>query len=262
MESESETTTAFSQSIVTPEPTDIPFDDREVISSAELPDKICTACLEENLIRSGVIEKFVTCQRCNEEFCIHGASKLDPQYCIHCCNDFKIIDVIESVQRPITNAKGEVTGVRQFRVRHITLSGLDWLFFNRAISSMSDLELAHAIEYHQSIYHGMIYEREVRRVQNSQRNKGKRAGNERNPIDGSVANPFVNTPDGVRFTTVNENGKKKTLRTRSVKISQSGVSASSKAPAKQMTPEAIQALVQQLMKAGLSPAQITALGKK
>jgi hypothetical protein len=230
---------------------DIPL--KREITRAELPDRVCTQCLEDNLVRAGVIETFVPCQKCGEEFCIHGVSKLDPQYCIHCCNDFKIVDVIEQEQRPIYNKDGGLIAVRQFKVRHITLSGLHWLFFNRAIASLSDVELEHAIEYHMSIYHGMIYEREARRVQNTHRNKGKTAGNENRNL---TQNPFEVTQDGVRLvTSTNPNTKK--VRTRSVKVSQSAVSKS-KVP----NQDAINALVKTLMDAGLTQEQILAIGKK
>lgn len=235
---------------------DIPY--QETITTAELPDKVCTQCLEDNLVRSGVIETFVKCQKCGEEFCQHGVSKLDPQYCIHCCNDFKIVDVIEQEQRPIYNKDGGLIAVRQFKVRHITLSGLHWLFFNRAIATLTDIELEHAIEYHMSIYHGMIYEREARRVKKSQRNRGKHASNEAAPLDGSVQNPFVVNQDGVQFTTVAQQARKK-IRTRTVKVSQSSTTSTSKAA---QSPEVIAGLIKTLLAAGFSKEQIAAMGKK
>lgn len=257
--------TAFSDSPIKLEQSpDVPFDNRETITSAELPDKVCTQCLEDNLVRSGVIETFVKCQKCGEEFCQHGVSKLDPQYCIHCCNDFKIVDVIEQEQRPIFNKDGGLIAVRQFKVRHITLSGLHWLFFNRAISNLTDIELEHAIEYHMSIYHGMIYEREARRVKKSQRNRGKHASNEAAPLDGSVSNPFIVNQDGVQFTTVAQQARKK-VRTRTVKVSQSstgGANASS-IGSKAQSPEVIAGLIKTLLAAGFSADQIvTMTGKK
>jgi hypothetical protein len=268
-EQQQQNATAFSDPIVAPpislenpvESLDAQFDGREPITSAELPDRICTQCLEDNLIKAGVIETFVRCQKCSEEFCIHGVSKLDPQYCIHCCNDFKIVDVIETEQRPIYNKDGGLIAVRQFKVRHITLSGLHWLFFNRAITNLSDLELEHAIEYHMSIYHGMIYERETRRVQKSHRNKGKVAGNENTNL---TQNPFELTQDGVRFvtTTGNPNTKNnKKVRTRTVKVSQSSTGVVGKGKAAP-SPEQLQALIQTLMQAGFTEAQILSMGKK
>jgi len=250
-EIENQNATAFSDS------EDIPLDTREQITPAELPDRICTQCLEDNLVRAGVIDTFVPCQKCGEEFCLHGVSKLDPQYCIHCCNDFKVVDVIEQNQRPIFNKDGALIAVRQFKVRHITLSGLHWLFFNRAITSLTDVELEHAIEYHMSIYHGMIYEREARRVQKSHRNKGKSAGNEN---ANSVQNPFEVTQDGVRFFTTTNQPKSKKVRTRSVKVSQSSAGVSGK---KATSPESLNAFIKTLMDAGFNQEQIlVAMGKK
>lgn len=234
----------------------------QTITRDELPDRVCTQCLEDNLIRSGVIETFLKCQKCQEEFCQHGVSKLDPQYCVHCCNDFKVIDVVQAEQRSIFNTKGELIAVRQFKVRHITLSGLHWLFFNRAITNLTDVELEHAIEYHMAIYHGMIYERETRRVKKSQRNRGKHAANEAAPLDGSVQNPFVTTQDGVRFATVTDQARAaKKVRTRSVKVSQSAT-ASSASKSKAQSPEAIAALIKTLLDAGMSSEQIQLIGKK
>ena len=229
----------------------IELDNRREITPAELPDRVCTQCLEDNLIRAGVIETFVPCQKCGELFCLHGASKLDPQYCIHCCNDFKIVDVIEQEQRPIYNKDGQLIAVRQFKVRHITLSGLHWLFFNRAITTLSDVELEHAIEYHMSIYHGMIYEREARRVQKSHRNKGKHAANE--------TNPFETTGDGVQFVLSNRTVSAKKVRTRTVKVSQSATTGNGK---KAQSQESISALIKTLMDAGFSQEQILAMGAK
>lgn len=230
-----------------------------------LPDKICTHCLERNLVQAGIIDTFKSCSRCNEQFCQHGASKLDPQYCVHCCNDFKVVDAVETQQRPLLNAKGDVIGVRHFKVRHLTLSGMDWLFFNRAIATMSDVELEHAIEYHLSFYHGLIYEREARRVKRAQRNKGKTAGNETRDLTGSTANPFVHTQDGVLFALdpdgANAKKKPRTVKTRSVKVSQSSINGEAKA-AKPKAQQNVNDLVAILLKAGMTQEQIMALGKK
>lgn len=237
--------------------TDVPL--QEEIKESDLPDKICTPCLERNLIEPGVCETFLKCNKCGEEFCIHGVSKLDPQYCIQCCNNFKIVDVVETVQRPVFNLTGELLAVQKFKVRHITLSGKHWLFFNRQISSLTDVELDHAIEYHQSIYHGMIYEREGRFVKKIQRNKGKVAGNEQNSLTGSVASPFIQTENGMQFVTTSQKASK-ILKTRRARVSQSQAVTTSnnnvKAQAK------VDDLIKTLLKAGMTMEQIAAIGKK
>lgn len=235
------------------EQVDIPLPQEEV-KRADLPDKICTSCLELNLIQAGVIDKWVRCKTCNDYFCIHGASKLDPQNCIHCCNDFKIIDVVETEAREIRNSEGLLIGTRNHRVRHITLSGLDWLFYNRRINDLTDVELEHAIEYHQSIFNGMMYEREARRIKHFQRNKGKVAGNEQISL-------LSSTQDGVVITldTASESYTKKTAssvtkvrRTRTVKTASSA----------QKSEQALNEILKGLVKQGLSKDQIMSLLKK
>ncbi|HEY1644835.1 MAG TPA: hypothetical protein VGF75_00430 [Candidatus Saccharimonadales bacterium] len=220
------------------------------------PDKVCTACLELNLTEQ-VIGTFRTCVTCGELYCVHGASILDPQHCVYCCNDFKVVDIEESVLREVHNARGEVTSQKSYRVRHITLSGNHWLFHNRAISTMSDLELDHAIEYHRAILNGMLSEREARRVAHVNRNKGKVAGNEqRSLLEGTAANPLVQTGGGARATFSTTSSTVRRVKT--VKVTSSGDSSTGQ---EKKTAD-ITAALAQLLKAGLTKEQIAALGKK
>jgi hypothetical protein len=221
----------------------------------QLPaDKVCTPCLELNLTAEGVVGTFRKCATCGELYCVHGASILDPQHCIYCCNDFRVVDVEESVVRDSHNTKGEVTSSKSYRVRHITLSGNHWLFHNRAISTMADIELDHAIEYHRAILNGMLSEREARRVAHVNRNKGKVAGNEnRSLLEGTTANPLVQTGGGARaiFPTTSSTVR----RTKTVKVTSSGdtVAAQEKKTAD------ITAALAQLLKSGLTAGQIAAM---
>ena len=224
------------------------------IATSELPDKVCTPCLESNLIKAGVVDKFQLCPTCTDLFCIHGASNIDPKCCIHCCNDFKVVDVEESIVRETHDDSGVVTSSKHYRVRRITLSGYHWLFYNRKISEMTDAELDHAIEYHHAIFNGMLAERDARRVAHFQRNRGKRAGNEsRSLLEGTAADPLIQTGEGAKFKVSRTTTR--TTRTRTIKTMQSG------------TPEdnaraIAEAALQQLLKAGMSKAQIESLFKK
>lgn len=220
------------------------------------PDKVCTACLELNLTEQ-VTGTFRTCVTCGELYCVHGASILDPQHCIYCCNDFKVVDVEESVIREVHNAKGEITSQKSYRIRHITLSGNHWLFHNRAISTMSDVELDHAIEYHRAILSGMVSEREARRVAHVNRNKGKFAGNEqRSLLEGTAANPLVQTGGGARATFPTT-----TTTTRRVKTIKTTSSGDSIAGAEKKQAD-ITAALSQLLKGGLTKEQIAAMVAK
>jgi hypothetical protein len=220
-------------------------------------DKVCTACLETNLTTEHTVDTFRTCATCGELYCVHGASLLDPQHCIYCCNDFKVVDVEETIVRESFNARGDVTSQKSYRVRHISLSGQHWLFHNRAISTMSDFELDHAIEYHRGILNGMLAEREARRVAHVNRNKGKVAGNEqRSLLEGTAQNPLVQTGGGARATFSTTSSRVRRVKT----VSTTSSGDSSSGPEKKQAD--LTAALAQLLKSGLTPAQIAALGKK
>ena len=214
-------------------------------------DKVCTPCLELNLIQDRVVDKFQTCNKCGDLFCQHGSSRLDPQYCSHCCADFTVVDTKETVIREVHNDKGEITSTKNFRIRHITLSGFDWLFHNRAINSLTDLELDHAIEYHRAIFNGMLNERDARFVARIQRNKGKKAGNEsKSLLEGNAANPLIQTGEGAKLSI-----SRTTTRTTRVKTV-----TQSKAP--EDPNDAVNKALKTLMSLGLSKEQIAAMSKK
>jgi hypothetical protein len=215
-------------------------------------DKLCTECLELNLIEGGVCDTFKTCSTCQELFCIHAVSRLDPQYCIYCCNDFNLSSNEETVTREVRDEEGRVTSSKSFRIRHLGLSGNHWLFYNRAINSMSDIELDCAIEYHYGMRNGMLQEREARRNAYIHRNKDKVAGNENvSLIEGTAANPLINTQDGAVFAM--SSSSTTTRRTRTVKTT----SSATKDPL-----AAMQNAIKILMEKGLTQEQIMALMSK
>lgn len=223
--------------------------------SQELPEhKLCTPCMEENLISAGIADSFKKCPTCNELFCLHSVSRIDPQYCIHCCNDFRLADTQETFKRETRNDEGKITSVKSFRVRHLGLSGQHWMFYNRAITSLSDLELEAAIEYHYGIRNGMLQERDARRTANAHRNKGKTAGNEETSLlEGTAANPLIQTPDGAVFAM----SSTVTRRVRTIKTSNS-------ATTKPKQDTGIPAALQLLLDKGFTEDQILAMvgGKK
>jgi hypothetical protein len=56
-----------------------------------------------------------------------------------------------------------VTSIYRRRAREVKIAGLDWLFAQRRITDLSDMELDLAIEYHRNILSLMISEQESRR---------------------------------------------------------------------------------------------------
>ena len=145
----------------------LPLDESVNLSDRQT---VCDICLVENLTEPIT---HASCARCFITYCSHFASAIDPQFCMHCMKELEITE--ELLIRKSTHINEDTNQVytRTQRARHIVFGGTDWLFMQRKINTISDAELAMAIEYHQAIYNGMIYERERRRIEHFHRNAGK-----------------------------------------------------------------------------------------
>lgn len=132
---------------------------------------VCEVCKEKNLSTS--IDT-ISCLRCNKITCFHMISPVDPAYCNECVIDVQMTEQTIYKKTEHYNEETDKTYVKSSKARQIQFTGLDWLFFNRRINTLSDTELLLAIEYHQAIYHSMMYEREKRRVDYFHRNAGKK----------------------------------------------------------------------------------------
>ena len=154
----------------------VPTDEPELISESEaastdiplaaqdeeaqhLTSTVCDSCLELNLLTKSSI----ACARCGQAFCLHFASTVDAQYCVNCMSDISITKQVITKSYEHSNPE---TGARSFyrrRAREIQIKGLDWLFAQRKIAELADVELDLAIEYHRNIEQLMIAEQERRR---------------------------------------------------------------------------------------------------
>jgi hypothetical protein len=129
---------------------------------------MCEVCLELNLTTKSVIK----CARCEQAFCFHFASNIDAQYCVNCMSE---ISIAKSQITKTYEHKNDETGVTSFyrrRAREIKIDGLDWLFAQRKISELADVELDMAIEYHRNICSLMMAESERRRNEKMHRYAG------------------------------------------------------------------------------------------
>ena len=129
---------------------------------------VCEVCLELNLTTKSVIK----CARCEQAFCFHFASNIDAQYCVNCMSE---ISIAKSQITKTYGHKNDETGVTSFyrrRAREIKIDGLDWLFAQRKISELADVELDMAIEYHRNICSLMMAESERRRNEKMHRYAG------------------------------------------------------------------------------------------
>lgn len=184
---------------------------------------ICDVCKEKNLTTSIYL---ASCRTCSTDYCTHFASSVDPQYCSNCCHDVQMTEqTITKTQETYSEEKDKVFS-KTFKARQIKFSGLDWLFFARKQKDMTDTELLLAIEYHQSMYHSLMYEREKRRVEHFHRNAGRK-----------IVFPSTSTQEITTTTTIKKSRK---ISTEKQTKTQANVAA----------------VLTELLKQGMSPADI------
>ncbi len=147
--------------------TDIPAEPTE-IEESHLTSTICDVCLELNLTHPTSV---IRCARCGQAFCFHFASTIDAQYCVNCMSDISVSKSIITKTYEHRNAQGDTVFYRR-RAREIQINGLDWLFAQRKIVELSDLELDLSIEYHRNILSLMCTEQEQRRTAKMHRYAG------------------------------------------------------------------------------------------
>lgn len=121
---------------------------------------VCDTCLNDNLLKAVGI---TNCSRCKQPYCLHYASKIDPQYCVDCMSDLSVTKSIVTKEYTHEDDEGNVISKYSRRARQIVVSGFDWLFAQRKIKTLTDAELDMAIEYHRTICNWMIVESEQRR---------------------------------------------------------------------------------------------------
>lgn len=131
---------------------------------------ICMICREKNLTDQVV---FNNCGKCNIIYCLHYASTIDPAYCTNCLHDVRVTEETITKTQTHYNEETDQTYSRTRKAKKITLGGMHWLFQARKINTLTDLELELAIEYHKDILNSMLYERDERRVNHFNRNRGK-----------------------------------------------------------------------------------------
>lgn len=197
--------------------------------AGHLTELVCGVCLELNLTAKSAIE----CKRCGHAFCFHYASATDVEYCVNCLSDISLTrQVVTKTYTSKNSETGEQTFYRR-RAREIKIDGLSWLFAQRKIVELSDVELDLAIEYHRNICSLMLDESERRRNE-----KMHRYANTQFKIP---------TPATTKVTNGTETTVKKT-----------------KTVSKDKASEQIAALMKAMLAKGMRPEQLAALlgGKK
>ena len=146
--------------------------------------KTCRNCQVSNLLEE---VKLARCSRCNAIYCVHFASNVDPAYCVECLANVELHKEIVTKTYVHESYDEETDTVHtteyKRRARSIKLEGLDWLFAQRKIVSMSDESLELAIEYHREILNAMLAEREDRKAKYMHRYAGIKPGTETVNVD-------------------------------------------------------------------------------
>jgi hypothetical protein len=146
--------------------------DESTIESTTVEAKrhVCDACFLGNLTYNVNVKE---CIQCSELHCLHFTSRIDPTHCIHCLHDVTVVTETISKTQEYYNENKDKVGSHTRKAKRIMISGMDWLFQQRKIIDLTDAELDLAIQYHRSIYDGMMYEREKRRAEHLHRNQSK-----------------------------------------------------------------------------------------
>lgn len=182
----------------------IPTTSEDVIAAAEMTEQeaphltsvVCDCCAELNLTQPVQI---IRCERCEQPFCFHFASRIDVKYCVNCLSDVTVTKQTITKEYTHRDEQEKITSVYRRKAREIKISGLSWLFVQRKVSELSDMELDIAIEYHRNLLILLINEQEAKRNARMHRYAGiknKQAG--------------IPTPSGVSVTNSTQTTVKKT----------------------------------------------------
>jgi len=107
------------------------------------------------------------------------------------------------------------------RARRIQLSGLDWLFAQRKIVSLSDNELELSVEYHREFLNGLLKEREERRIKQAHRYANTPANDKTAKLDSATV-----TAESIKRTkTIQSSKAAATANATMAAMLQSGMSA-------------------------------------
>lgn len=160
---------------------------------------VCVACKEANLIEE---IKVARCLECSKLYCIHFASTIDPHKCVECLSEITLTKETVSKEYTSYNEETDVVTTYRRRAKSIRLEGMDWLFAQRKIHSMSDDALELAIEYHRALLGGLLKEREDRRTKWLHRYAGAPLpkATEALSIDGTSSTTVVKTTKSIKST--------------------------------------------------------------
>ena len=131
----------------------------------KIDDTVCPECAFGNLVKSVGLKR---CIRCDNAFCTHFACTVAPlEYCINCMGDLELRRQIISKRTvhydPLTDTVRVYT--RRPPARSIHIEGDDFLFAQRRIATLSDVELELSIEFHKEYLQLLAAEQDRRKIE-------------------------------------------------------------------------------------------------
>jgi len=164
--------------------------------------KVCEECKVLNLTTSVGVQG---CLRCSKPHCIHFASTIDPLYCGECLGDITLKK--ETVVKTYTHYNEDTDELTSYnrRAKSISISGNDWLFSQRKISSLNDAELELTCEYHRAYLILLLNEREARRTAYMHRYAGVKIT--LTPPSATTTSTEVKTTKEIKSTKAAQNAK-------------------------------------------------------
>lgn len=162
---------------------DVASDLGVVPPETHLTSTVCDDCLSLNLTTKVQV---ITCERCGQPFCYHFTSNIDTRYCVNCMSNVSVTKQVISKEYIHRDENEKVTSVYRRNAREIKIDGTDWLFMQRKIHDMSDLEVDLSVEFHRNALMLLINEQELRRNAKMHRYAAMKKGYIPSPSDGSV----------------------------------------------------------------------------
>lgn len=168
----------------------------------KIDDVVCGECAFGNLVKNVGLKR---CIRCEKPYCTHFACTVAPlEYCVNCMGDLELTRKIESVSREKYNPITDTTTRYTRRYRSIHINGDDWLFAQRKIGSLSDVELELSLEFHKEYIQLLAAEQDRRRVEKAHTASQKSAKTQMVLPTGTVSQTVKTT----KTTTTTKQNKK------------------------------------------------------
>ena len=130
----------------------------------KIDDTVCSECAFGNLVKNVGIKR---CIRCDKAFCSHFACTITPlEYCVNCMGNLELERKVVTTKIDVYDLETDtIKTYRRRPYRSIHINGDDWLFAQRRIGALSDVELELSIEFHREYLQLLAVEQDRRKAE-------------------------------------------------------------------------------------------------